>query len=256
MTIAITREVSRAITHCELTHLERDSIDLAVARGQHASYCELLERLGCEVVRLPEEPELPDSVFVEDTALVFPELAVLTRPGASSRRPEVDTIARALEPHRRLARIDAPATLDGGDVLVIDRDVYVGLSARSTAQSVEALARVLAPHGYEVRGTAMRDCLHLKTAACAVGPNTVLVNPAWVEPADLGGRAVIEVDPSEPFGANAVLLEGTVIHPSAFPRTRARLEAEGIRVAPVDASELAKAEGGVTCCSLLVGPSL
>ena len=255
MTIAITREVSRSIARCELTHLERDAIDLAVAREQHADYCRLLEELGCELVRLPEEPELPDSVFVEDVALVFPELAVLTRPGAASRRPEVDTVARALELHRPLQRIEAPATLDGGDVLVVDQDVYVGLSARSSREGVRALGRILAAHGYTLRGVPLRGCLHLKSAACEVAADTLLVNPAWVDPSELGGRRCIEVDPAEPFGANALRVGDSVIHSSSFPLTRARLEAAGIRVAAVAASELAKAEGGVTCCSLLVRSS-
>ena len=252
MPIAVTRAVSRAITRCELTHLDRIEIDLAVARAQHEAYCAVLERLGCELVRLPEEPELADSVFVEDTALVFDELAVLMRPGAASRRPEVDSVGAALGELRPLTHIEGPGTIDGGDVIVLGRDVYVGLSSRSDESGIEELGRLLSPHGYHVHGAELRDCLHLKTAACRIGENTVLANPEWIDPGVLGARTVVEIDPSEPFSANAFPVAGTLVHADSFPATRARLEAAGFAVAPVPASELAKAEGGVTCCSLIL----
>ncbi|MCP3919888.1 MAG: dimethylargininase [bacterium] len=250
--MAITRDVSEAIGQCELTHLERELLDLDRARSQHREYVELLERLGCEVRALPSEPDLPDSVFVEDTALVLDELAVLMRPGAVSRRAEVESIGLVLEPLRPLARIGGPGTVDGGDVLAVGRDVYVGLSSRSDAAGVEELTRILAPHGYAVHPVRVRGCLHLKSAATVVAPDTLLVNPDWIDRGDLGSRAFVEAHPEEPFGANAVHVGEAVIHSTAFPRTRARLEAAGLRVEPVDATELAKAEGGVTCCSLLL----
>src|SRR5436190_24028657 len=138
-TLAISRAVSRAITRCELTHLERDPIDLERARAQHDAYEEALVALGCRVERLAEEPELADSVFVEDTAIVVDEIAVLTRPGAESRRGEVDSIGRALAPYRKPARLEAPATLDGGDVLRLGKRLFVGLSSRSNRAGVQAL---------------------------------------------------------------------------------------------------------------------
>jgi len=253
MPIAVTRAVSRAIVSCELTHLDRVPIDLDVARAQHESYCDALEQLGCELVRLPEEPALADSVFVEDTALVFDEVAVLMRPGAASRRPEVESVGAALEALRPIVRIEGPGTLDGGDVIVIERDVYVGLSSRSDGEGVEELGRLLQAHGYRVRGVELADCLHLKTAACWIGGNTIVANPAWIDPNVLGERRVIEIDPAEPFSANAFPVAGKVVHADSFARTRKRLEAAGFSVAPVPASELAKAEGGVTCCSLILG---
>jgi len=250
--IALVRAVSRSLARCELTHLERTPIDVAKAREQHAGYCATLARLGCEVRVLAEEPELPDSVFVEDTALVLDSVAVLMRPGAPSRRAEVDAVAAALEGLRPLLLLDGPGTIDGGDVVVVDRDVYVGLSSRSDAAGVDALARALRPLGYSVRGVELEGCLHLKTAACAIGRNTVTANPVWIDPSALGRRRVIEVDPREPFAANAFSVGGTVVHASSYPLTRARIEAAGFVVAPVPADELAKAEGGVTCCSLIL----
>jgi len=251
MKLALTREVSRSITQCELTHVARTPIDLATARAQHHEYEQALETLGVRVVRLPELHDRPDAVFVEDAALVLDEVAVLTRPGAASRRPEVEAMAEALAPYRRTVRIAEPATLDGGDVLRLGRTLYVGLTQRTTAQGIASLRALLAPFGYEVREVQVAGALHLKTAVTQVSDEWILVNPEWVDASHFEGYDVLTVDPGEPFSANAVLVNGGVIHSTAFPRTQAMLRAHGIRVVGVDASELAKAEGGVTCCSLI-----
>jgi len=253
MRVAITRDVSPAIARCELTHLEREPIDAARAARQHTAYADVLARLGCDVKRLPAEPDLPDSVFVEDGAVVLDELAVATRPGARSRRAEVASLVEALRPYREVVAVGAPGTLDGGDVLRIDRDLYVGLSSRTDAEGIERLRELVAPHGYVVHAVEVEGCLHLKSAATLVARDTLLVNPDWVERGAFGEREWIEVDPAEPFGANALLVGETVVFAEAFPRTRERLEERGIRVVGVDVSELGKAEGGVTCCSLVFG---
>ena len=250
MITAITRAVSASITRCELTHVERAPIDLALARAQHAEYEAALERLGCRVVSLPELPDQPDAVFVEDSAVVLDEVAILTRPGAESRRAEVGAMAEALVPFRPLRRVEAPGTLDGGDVLRLGRTLYVGESSRTNAAGIAQLAALASPFGYEVVALRVRGALHLKTAVTQVAPRTILVNPAWIE-APFSGYEAIHVAEEEPFGANAVLVNGTVIHSTAFPRTQESLSRAGIPVLGVDASELAKAEGGVTCCSLL-----
>jgi dimethylargininase len=247
--IAITREVSPKIAECELTHLERQVIDVDNARRQHQQYEDALAALGCQVQRLPVE--LPDSVFVEDPAIVLDELAVITRPGAESRQPETEPIARALEPYRKLAFIQPHGTLDGGDVLRIGKALYVGISGRSNLAGIEQLRSILEPYGYSVQGVELHGCLHLKSAATQVAEDTLLINPAWVDGRVFGELNLIEVDPQEAFAANAVWIGDAVIYPAAFPHTRQRLEAVGIKVHVVDASELAKAEGGVTCCSLI-----
>lgn len=253
MITALTRPVSRSIARCELTHVARTPIDLAVAQRQHAEYEGALESLGVRVVRLPELPDAPDAVFVEDTAIVLDEVAVLTRPGAESRRAEVDAMAEALAPFRPTVRIEGVGTLDGGDVLRLGRTLYVGRSRRTSAEGVAALRLLVAPYGYRVREVSVSGALHLKTAVTQVGPQLVLVNPAWVDTDRFEGYDALTVDVGEPFAANAVLVNGGVIHSTAFPRTQQLLRAHGLRVVGVDASELAKAEGGVTCCSLLIG---
>jgi len=235
-----------------LTHVGRQPIDADRAQAQHRAYEECLRSLGCDVRRLPPEPDLPDAVFVEDAAVVFEELAVVARPGAVSRRAEVQSVADALAAYRTLRAIEPPATLDGGDVLVVGRTVFVGLSTRTNEDGAAQLAAALAPHGYAVRALAVRSCLHLKSAATRVAPATVLLNPAWVDARAFDGFERIEAHPDEAFGANALPVGGSVVYPTAFPRTRERLLGRGLSVRTLDLSELAKAEGGVTCCSLVL----
>jgi dimethylargininase len=256
MILAITRPVSASLPECALTHRAREPIDVARARVQHAAYRSILASLGATLLDLPEAPELPDAVFVEDTAVVLPEVAVITRPGSPSRRPETVAVAALLKEHRPLLHIDAPDTLDGGDVLRIGRRLYVGRSSRTTAEGIEQLRRHLAPFDYEVVGVGFSDCLHLKSAVTEVADRVLLVNPAWVRSDAFPGCRAIPVDPSEPDGANALRFGGRVVYPAQFTRTAVRLEREGLIVAPVPSDELAKAEGGVTCCSLILGDSV
>ena len=250
--IALTRDVSPRIVECELTHLSRTPIDLEAARVQHAGYERLLGALGCDVRRVAPAPEHPDAVFIEDAAVVVDEVAVITRPGAASRRGETAGVEAALAGLRPLARIAAPGTLDGGDVLLVGRRVFVGRTARTNDAGIAQLRAILAPHGYVVEGVAVTGCLHLKTAVTALDDATVLVNPAWVDPAAFASLAAVAVDPAEPMAANVLRIGDALLYAEAYPRTRALLEARGYRLHLVDASELAKAEGAVTCCSLIL----
>jgi dimethylargininase len=249
--IAITRPVSPAIERCELTNLERIPIDLQRAIAQHHKYEEAFKSLGVEVLSLPAEPDLPDAVFVEDVAVVLDECAIITRPGAESRRPETGSIARALARYRTLYTIQAPGTLDGGDVLVVGKRIWVGLTSRSNQSAIDQMQTHLAQYGYTVYGIPVSGCLHLKSAVTQIAENTLLINPDWVDKADLPGMQFVEVDPSEPYAANALLVKETVMYQPAYPKTRLRLEAAGIHPLLVDQSELAKAEGALTCCSLI-----
>jgi len=249
--IALTRGVSPDVGRCQLTHIAREPIDYSTAVAQHAAYEQCLADLGCEVTRLSPGIGLPDAVFIEDTAIVLEELAVITRPGAPSRRREGPDVADALRHYRPLSTLRGPGTLDGGDVLVVDHTLYVGHSTRTDAAGAGELQRLVGPYGYTTRRVVVGKSLHLKSAVTAVAEGTLLVNPECVDTAIFQGMCLLEVDPAEPFGANAVRIGDTILYPSAYERTRRRLEAEGLTVRPVDASELAKAEGGVTCCSLI-----
>jgi dimethylargininase len=252
MPIALVRDVSPSIVRCELTHLERVPISYERAAAQHEAYVDRLASLGCVVERLPALPEAPDAVFVEDTAIVLRELAVITRPGAPSRRLEVDSTATALARFRTFSRIEAPGTIDGGDVLVHGRTVYVGASSRSNIDGIGQLRAIVEPAGYEVRAVPLRDCLHLKSAASFVGDGILLSNPAWVDPFAFDATLRMSVDPSEPAAANALRLGDSILVDAAHGRTAAALRALGRIVHTVDLSELAKAEGAVTCCSILI----
>ena len=250
--IALTREVSASIARCELTHQTRVPIDLDAARAQHAAYERALADAGYRVVRLPTADEMPDSVFIEDIALVVDELAVMTRPGAESRRVERAAVADALRPYRRIAAIRPPGTLDGGDVMRIGTRLFVGLSTRTNREGIDQLRRLLTPHGYTVDAVTINGVLHLKSAATAASDEVVVVNPRWIPQDAFEGYEQIEVDAREPMAANVLRLSDRLIVASAFPRTAERLAARGFRLATVDASELAKAEGAVTCCSVII----
>ncbi|MBM3286578.1 MAG: dimethylargininase [Candidatus Eisenbacteria bacterium] len=250
--IALTREISPRIAEGELTFLARQPVDLARAREQHRRYEAALASLGAAIARLPPLPDSPDGVFVEDVAVVLDELAVLTLPGAASRRAEVDSVAEGLAAHRRVLRIESPGTLDGGDVLLAGKTLFVGRSRRTNEAGIAQLRELTATHGYRVAPVPVHGCLHLKSAATRVAPRTLLVNPAWIDLAPMSDLTLIEVDAAEPHGANALLLGETLLYSEGYPRTQEKLAALGIRVQALDLSELAKVEGAVTCCSLVI----
>jgi dimethylargininase len=252
MTVAITREVSPRFNECEITHINRSPIDVEVARAQHHEYVKALASLGCQVVELPAETDLPDSVFVEDTAFILPEVAVITRPGADSRKPETKSIIQALSSYLPLVHVSEPATVDGGDVLVLGKNIYIGISTRSNAMSVYQIQEFLKDYGYTVTAVEMHDCLHLKTALTKVDDGTLLINPKWVDNSHFKDFDWIEADPSEPFAANCLPVGNSIIYPTAFPKTQKRLEQKGYKIISVNVAELAKAEGAVTCCSLII----
>lgn len=253
MSIALVRPVSAALTDCELTHLDRAIIDVERATQQHLAYVDALRALGCEVRELPGLPAQPDAVFVEDVVVVVDELAVLTRPGAVSRQAEVESMAAALAGLRATAWITAPGTLDGGDVLRVGKQLWVGQSLRSNAEGHAQLARLLAPYGYAVRAVPLCGCLHLKSAVSALDDHTLLIQPAWVAGSAFAGWKLIEVHPDEPHAANILRIGAGLIYPDCFPRTLERLLQAGFAPHTVDVSELQKAEGAVTCCSVLLG---
>ena len=251
MLTAITRAVSPAIVHCELSFIERKPIDLARAQQQHQAYEVLLSKLGARVISLPPEPHLPDSMFVEDPAIVLDEIAVILPMGTESRRAEAASLAQELAKHRKLAHVQLPGTLEGGDVLRIGRKLFVGLTKRSNAEGIRQLGEILRPHGYAVIPIPVTGCLHLKSAVTWIADNTMLANRAWFDTRPFAGYDWIDVDPAEPHAANALALGGTIILPASFPKTRGRIGSLDFRVTTLDISELQKAESGLTCSSLL-----
>jgi dimethylargininase len=249
--IAVTRPVSASINQCQLTHVNREPIDVARARAQHAAYERALEAAGCSLVRLDEAADLPDAVFVEDVAIVCDEVALVTRPGAESRRAETPPVAELLRRYRPVREIDAPATVDGGDVLVAGRTVFVGRSHRTNDAAVDQLGKLLRPHGYRILAVPVTGCLHLKSAVTALADDRLLINAAWVNREAFPGFELIDIDQREQSAANVLRIGRELISADRFPRTRERLEQLGFVVRVLDVSELAKAEAAVTCCSLV-----
>ncbi len=250
--VAITRAVSPGLAACELTYQERVPIDVELARAQHLAYEQALSAAGYCVQQLASDAAMPDAVFVEDMAVVFDEIAILTNPGAESRRTRDAGDCRGARRVSPAAGDQPPATVDGGDVLVAGRHVFVGRSTRTNDAAALQMRRLLGPFGYRVVQTEVRGCLHLKSAVTALDEQRLLVNPSWVDAAAFEGFSLVEIAPDEPSAANVLRLADRIIVAAAFPRTAERIAALGLRVERVDASELAKAEGAVTCCSLIV----
>lgn len=256
MDIALTRDVPHSIARCELTHISREIIDIARALAQHEAYCRELAALGLQVIRLPADEQHPDCCFIEDVAVVLDELAVLTALGAPSRRGETPAVAEALGRYRTLARIELPATLEGGDVLRLGKTLFCGRTPRSNDAGIAALAAAAAPFGYRVVPVPVTGCLHLKSAVTALSADgeeeTLLINPAWVDPRALGRCRFLEVAPTEPGAANVLRVRDTVLAHPGFPRTLERIAGAGYSVTPIDISEFLKAEAALTCKSLLL----
>jgi dimethylargininase len=253
--VALVREPSASLGDCELSYLDRTPIDLNQARTQHAGYCAALQAAGAEVRVLPALDHLPDAVFVEDTAVVMDEVAILGALGVGSRAAEAEAIAGALGAYRPVRRLDrSAATLEGGDVLRVGRTVYVGRSARTNEAGLEALQRLLDPLGYRVRGVAVEGCLHLKTGCSSAGEGVIVANSSWVSgrPFEADGLTVLPVDPSEPWAANVLRIASTLLVPAGNTATARRLRAAGLDPVEVEIGEFQKAEAGLTCLSILV----
>ena len=251
MLTAITRGVSPAMVNCELTFVARAPIDLAKALEQHRTYEQVLEKFGANVISLPAEAVLADSMFVEDPAMVLDELALIFPLGTESRRPEAASLAKVLAKFRELKYVQLPGTAEGGDILRVERNLFVGLSKRTNGEGTRQLQSIVGEYGYTVTAVPVSGCLHLKSAVTFLGRNTLLGNRKRFDASCMPGFEWIDVAPEEPHAANALAFGDTVILPASFPLTRTRIEARGFTVLPLDISELQKAESGLTCSSLL-----
>jgi dimethylargininase len=237
---------------CQRTFVPAAALDLPLLAKQHAAYGQALRDGGCDVRVLNVQPDEPDSVFIEDTAIVLDKLAILCPMGTLARRHEPEAIAKVLAEYRAVARMELPATLEGGDVLRLGRTLLVGQSPRTNAAGIEALRRLTAPHGYQVHAVRTHGCLHLKTACTALPDGRLLVNPEWLDRTDLADFELLPIPASEPFAANTLPLGERILLPTENQRTAELLDHLGFSVVRVPLSELIKAEGGVTCLSLLL----
>lgn len=253
--IALIRAPSESIAGGERTHVERMPIDLARAREQHAAYAKALKDACAHIIEVPAAPELPDAVFIEDTALVLDPIAVLARPGAASRRAELPAVANALSHFRHFVSPPVAAQFDGGDVLQIGSTIYIGRTTRTNQAAIDYLTTLLRQYHYTVVTVPVSGCLHLKTAVTHLGHNSVLINPDWLSRDVFARHAQIEVHPDEPMGANALYIGSQLLMSASYPRTARRVEAHGLEPRLIDISEFHRAEGGLTCLSILLQSS-
>ena len=250
--IALTRQPAFSLVNCEVEYVPRERIDLHLARRQHEAYCRTLRQMGVSVEVLAPEEAFPDSVFIEDNAIILDELAVVTSMGTPSRQGEPALLVDILARHRRLVKISPPATIEGGDVLLMGKRLYVGVSTRTNRAGVDALRAIVESLGYGVRPIEVKACLHLKTACTSLDDETLLVNPAWLDSDALGSFRLLHGPPEEPFGANVLRLPGGALIQASSPLTRDLIEARGYVTTCVELGEFSKAEAGPTCLSLLI----
>ncbi|HEX3865772.1 MAG TPA: hypothetical protein VHV78_03435 [Gemmatimonadaceae bacterium] len=249
--VAITHLPSPSMQDGERTFAGDDIVDAALALEQHAAYRSALEQCGAAVAVLSANRAMPDCVFVEDTALVLDEVAIMMSPGAVSRRGEPAGIEPALRPYREIAYVALPATIDGGDIVRAGRSLYVGASARTSGDGIAALREIVTRFGYSVTGVPVEKCLHLKSACSALADGRFLVNAEWIDVAPLPASALISVPDDEPCAGDVLVIGEHIISSDAFPRTADLLRSTGAEVIPVSVSEFAKVDGGVTCLSLV-----
>ncbi|HEY0007016.1 MAG TPA: arginine deiminase family protein [Pyrinomonadaceae bacterium] len=248
---AITRSVSRNIARCELTFRERECVDYERAVQQHTSYRDMLRRAGAEVLNLEACDAHPDCCFVEDTAVVLDELAVIVNMGTPSRRGETAAVEKILSTQREVAHLAHPATLDGGDVIRLGKQIFVGHSKRTNREGVEALARLVSPFGYQVTPIRVAKCLHLSSACSALDEETVLLNPRWIDAEPLKRFRILLAAEDEPWAANTVRVGERVCVEAGAPRTLEIVGRHCRDTEALDVSEFRKAEGSLSCLSII-----
>lgn len=228
--------------------------DVALALTQHERYCAALERCALKLIRLPADPHHPDACFVEDTAVLLPRCGVITRPGADSRRGEVDAIRASLDAQGlALQTINDPGTVDGGDICEAGEHVFIGVSARTNTAGAEQLAHMLQAAGYTTRLVDIRDTsgiLHLKSGLSWLGDGRLLLIDALVDHPAFAGYERVHIESDEAYAANAVRVNDHVLVAAGYPRTAARLRELGYALIELDMSEFRKMDGGLSCLSL------
>lgn len=251
-THAIVRGVSSKYSECLVTHIKKTPIALWLAQQQHQAYIHTLSQLGLEVIELPADSDLADCCFVEDIAIVLPEIALLTRPGALERRKETIEMANLFNRLFTYHEVfKAPAVIDGGDVLVIGKTIYVGLSQRTNLAAIEQLKQFLSPFDYQVIGVAVKGVLHLTSACTYIGQNTIVMAPELLDSAPFKGFQIIYTLPEEIYAANCLAINGKVLIPQGYPHLQKQLDVLSFSTISLDMSEFRKGEGALTCLSVL-----
>jgi dimethylargininase len=222
--------------------------DYLNALEQHEAYCNTLKECGLELIVLEADEGYPDGCFVEDTAIVTKEVAIITRPGAAGRLGEELAISEVLSEYRLIERIVEPGTLDGGDVMRVEDHFYIGLSERTNSEGAGQLARVLAKHGYTASMVPVASGLHLKSGIAYLGQGNLISSGAFSLPS---GSNVIITEKEESYSANCLRVNDTLLIPEGFPLSKMKIIGLGYKIIELDKSEFRKMDGGLTCLSLL-----
>ena len=249
-THAITRKPAPNFSEGLTTATHQSTPNYQLLLSQHRRYIECLVDLGLEVIELPELADYPDAYFVEDVAVITPEIAVISNPGALSRRDEPDYIVTDIARFRQTRRISEPGTLDGGDVLQIEKHFFVGLSERTNVDGAEQLGRLLQEFGYSWSTVNVGAGLHLKSSINYLGQNTIMITDEMAGRAEFSRFNQVIVPQSESYAANSLLINRHILTPKGFPQTLNLLEPLGMQIIVLDVSEVAKMDGGLTCLSL------
>ena len=249
-TKAITRKPGQNFAQGLTTAKNTAAPDYDLVLKQHAAYVETLESIGLDVIVLDALPDFPDAHFVEDTAVVTADVAVITNPGADARKGEEESIARVLEGYRKIERIRAPGTVDGGDVLQVGNHFFIGQSQRTNEAGAAQLGRILQKYEYTWTVIPVGAGLHFKSSVNYVGSNTLIVTDDFVRHEGLSAYNRILVDGAESYAANTLYINEHLLMPSGFPGTRKKLEKLGFKIIELDATEVRKMDGGLTCLSL------
>lgn len=252
-THAVVRGVPSSFDRAITSGATPEPIDVRLAREQHLRYCSALRRAGLSLIKIESDDRFPDCVFVEDTAIVAGSKAIIAEMAAESRRGEADAVEKRLSEFFDIQHLEPPATLDGGDVLRIDERIFVGLSTRTNREAAEQLAAILRPEGFELVTVEVRHVLHLKSACTHVGEDLILLRPGYLDEAPFDAYRTIIVPESESHAGNCVSINGRVLIPTGAPRTRAMLEEHGYTTIELDISESRKADGLLTCSSIILG---
>ncbi|UCG36846.1 MAG: N(G),N(G)-dimethylarginine dimethylaminohydrolase [Candidatus Bathyarchaeota archaeon] len=247
---AIVRPVPNSYAKCVRRNKER--IDVALARKQHKRYCDAIRELGLELIWIQRADNLPDSCFVEDTAVVIGEKAVICNMKVKSRAEEVTKVANAMKGLRDTHFIKPPATIDGGDVLTIENKVFVGITSRTNMYAANQLKNIVKNTGFEIIPVKISTVLHLKSACTYLGNKTVVLSKGHFNIDCLQGLRRILVPKDEEYAADCLAINGKVIVAEDYPKTKRLVEKHGYEVRTLDISEFRKCEGALTCLSIIV----
>lgn len=249
---AVVRGVPDTYYKCIRTGKPEDVPDVTLARRQHQEYCRTLEKLKLELLRIDADDAYPDCCFVEDTAIIVASMAIVTRIGAESRVGESAAVKELLQSRKEIVEIEPPGTLDGGDVLRIGNNIYIGKSARTNTDAISQVKRLVKECGFNVVPVRLKDALHLKSVVTYVGDDTVLTLPGHCDEKCFAEYERIRVPKEEAYAANCLSVNGTVIVSDGYPMTKRLIENEGFRTIPLQMSEFRKGDGSLTCLSIIL----